>query len=169
MNEPTLVLGPSKLLSTKLEIYKFDDMDAVKVVAEAAVQYIDERKIVMAAANQLGMAERFIVMNIDPYIMFNPRIVSATFTDMTILEEWSYSFPNLVVKIKRPKMVRLRFEDVNGQTHTRTFENFTARMILRKMDYLDGVIFYNKANKFHRDAALRKWNRYVDRKNKTAH
>jgi peptide deformylase len=42
---------------------------------------------------------------------------------------------------------------------TRQFTGMTARVFQHEVDHLDGIIFYNKANRYHRDTALRKWKR----------
>jgi peptide deformylase len=35
----------------------------------------------------------------------------------------------------------------------------TARIFQHELDHLDGILFYNRANRYHRDQALKKWKR----------
>jgi len=100
---------------------------------------------------------RIFVMRADPNIVcVNPRIVSAG-TDKIQLEEGCLSFPGLIVKIKRPKVVRVRFQQPNGETVTEQYIGMAARIFQHELDHLDGVLFYSRANKFHRDQAFRQW------------
>jgi peptide deformylase len=79
---------------------------------------------------------------------------------MTVsLEEGCLTFPGLTVKIKRPQHIRVRFTKPNNETITRQFTGMTARIFQHELDHLDGIIFYNRANRFHRDRALEKWRR----------
>jgi peptide deformylase len=75
------------------------------------------------------------------------------------LEEGCLTYPGLIVKIKRPQHVRVRFTKPNGETITKLFTGMTARIFQHELDHLDGIIFYNKANRVHRDKALEKWRR----------
>jgi hypothetical protein len=35
----------------------------------------------------------------------------------------------------------------------------SARVFLHEMDHLNGILFYNQANKYHKEIAMKKWNR----------
>jgi peptide deformylase len=69
------------------------------------------------------------------------------------------TFPGLTVKIKRPQHIRVRFQTPNGDTLTKQFTGMTARIFQHEIDHLDGIVFYNRANRVHRDTALEKWRR----------
>jgi peptide deformylase len=65
----------------------------------------------------------------------------------------------MLVKIKRPKDIRCRFQTPNGDVLTKQFTGMTARIFQHEMDLINGVIFYNRANRYHKEQALKKWNR----------
>jgi len=90
------------------------------------------------------------------FVCFNPKIIQPSEMEIT-LEEGCLTFPGLLVKIKRPQHVRVRFTTPNGETMTRQFTGMTARIFQHELDHLDGSLFYNKANRFHREKALKKW------------
>lgn len=110
------------------------------------------------AAPQVGVDVQAFAMRGAPenFVCFNPRIVFKS-DEQIVLEETSLSYPGLIVKIKRPKTIRVRFMTPNGETRTDVFEGLTARTFQHCMDILSGEPFYKKANFFHREQALRKW------------
>lgn len=114
------------------------------------------------SANQIGVRTRAFVMRAEEIIgVFNPRIVDMS-TETVTLEEGCLSYPNLFVKIKRPKSIKVRFTTPDGETSTKTFTGMTARVFLHEMDHLDGVLHTTRANRYHLDQAnrlLKKMNR----------
>jgi peptide deformylase len=110
------------------------------------------------AANQVGTPYRIFAMRAAPenFVCFNPKIVQQSEQTVT-LEEGCLTYPGLIVKIKRPEFIRVRFQTPNGDTLTKQFIGMSARVFQHEIDHLDGIRFYDKANKFHRDQALRKW------------
>ena len=110
------------------------------------------------AANQVGTPYRIFAMRGSPenFVCFNPKIVQ--YSEQTVtLEEGCLTYPGLLVKIKRPEFVRVRFQTPNGDTMTKQFVGMSARVFQHETDHLNGIVFYNKAGKFHRDQAMRKW------------
>ena len=91
--------------------------------------------------------------------MFNP-VVADTSTEEILLEEGCLTYPNLFIKIKRPKLIRIRYMDSFGEAHTDKFTGISARCVLHEMDHLDGINYTMKANKFHYDQAVRQSKKY---------
>jgi peptide deformylase len=114
------------------------------------------------AANQVGVPYRIFAMRAAPenFVCFNPKIVQPSEAEV-VLEEGCLTYPGLYVKIKRSQHVRVRFQTPNGDTLTKQFTGMSARIFQHELDHLDGVIFYNKANRVHRDKALDKWRRGI--------
>ena len=112
------------------------------------------------AANQVGVPYRVFAMRGSPenFVCFNPRIVQPS-AENIILEEGCLSFPGLIVKVKRPKHIRVRFQTPNGDTKTETFIGMTARVFQHELDHLDGRLYFNRANKYHKEIAMKKWKR----------
>jgi peptide deformylase len=110
------------------------------------------------SANQLGLPYRaFSLRTGSPMlVMFNPKVVDIN-TELTYMDEGCLSFPNLIVPVKRPTAIRVRYTLPNGVTEMKKFTGLTARTILHELDHLDGLLFYDRATKFHRDRAFKKW------------
>lgn len=121
------------------------------------IKYLYDRNGIGISANQVGIPYRIIGLRGEPenFVCFNPRIIDKS-TEHIILEESCISFPNLIVKIKRPKIIKVRFQLPNSETVTKKFTGMTARIFQHQLDYLDGILYYNRANKYHRDKAFRK-------------
>lgn len=117
------------------------------------------------AANQCGLPYRVFIMSGQELIpCFNPRIVD--YSNETIyLEEGCLSFPGLFVKIKRPRRIKVRYTEPNGNTVTRVFDGMTARVFQHELDHLDGIAHINRASRIHLEQA-RKRLKLQNRRNK---
>ena len=116
-------------------------------------------KIGSLAANQVGYDRRVIsIAGIDG-CLFNPILVYSS-EDTSVLDEVNVSYPGLKVKIKRSNTIRIRYQTFNGERVAQTYNGLTARAILHAIDQLDGVCFINRANRIHRERALRQWKRF---------
>ena len=64
-------------------------------------------------------------------------------------EEWVYnegclSIPKIREDILRNEEVTLRFQDEQFNTHTKTFNGITARVILHEYDHIEGKLFIDR-------------------------
>jgi len=157
MSEYELIKYPDTRLTTCVPDFDFSNppTDPVQLSADM-LQVMYDKKGVGLSANQLGLPYRVFVMRGDEYSFacFNPKIMNLS-DDQTILEEGCLSFPGINVKLKRSNTVRLRFTTPSGGTDTKTFDGLTARVVQHEMDHLDGVLFFNRANRYHREKALK--------------
>lgn len=111
------------------------------------------------AANQCGLPYRVFIMLVENnnfIACFNPKIVD--FSQETIyLEEGCLSYPGLFVKVKRPKIIKVRYTQSDGQTVTRKFDGITSRCFQHELSHLDGIVHINLANIIHKERAMKKW------------
>lgn len=111
------------------------------------------------SAPQIGVNARAFYLQGFESAFFNPKIVDTSST-MTYIEEYSPSHLGLVVKIKRPDTIRIRWTNALNETRTDIFTGLTARIIQRKVDYLNGIDFLSRATKIHRDKAIKNYKEY---------
>ena len=152
-----LVKYPDPILSTPVPEFDFDDPpESPTDVATRLILEMNGHKGIGLSANQLGHPYRVFCMRGHPenYVCFNPKIVY-TSPEVTLMEEACVSFPGVTVKVKRPKDIRVRFQTPSGAVVTHKFEGLTARTFQHEMDHLDGNMFFNRANRFHREKALK--------------
>ena len=128
-----------------------------KEFAESLMKCMIEHNGIGLAANQCGIDYSVIALRTDPVIvMFNPKIVH--FSEKTsVLDEGCLSYPGMIVKIKRPESVRVRYQLFNGSTETKLFSGITSHVVQHEIDHLNGILFFNKANRYYREKALRKF------------
>lgn len=147
------------------EEFDFDNpsQDPIALAHDLVQTMLDAQGLGLAAI-QVGIPIRAFAMRGEPQMLcfFNPRIV-AYGPEIVKLEEGCLSFPGLVVEIRRPRDIRLRFTLPNGETNTQTYTGMTARVIQHELDHLDGVLFYNRANKYKRGKALKEQAKYLKR------
>ena len=93
------------------------------------------------SANQCGYPYRVFVMGSgDNYIAcFNPKIL--TTSGEIHLPESCLSFPLLTLKITRPKVIAVEYQDFTGETRTATFDGMTSRIFQHQLDLLNGVLY----------------------------
>lgn len=93
------------------------------------------------AANQIGLPYRAFAVASNPIIVaFNPIIVD-TSEEVIDLDEGCLTFPGLCLKINRPKTIRVRYTQPNGDTQTHIYTGMTARIFQHELDHLDGILF----------------------------
>ena len=88
-------------------------------------------------------------------VCFNPRIVD-TSSEELLLDEMCMTFAHLAVPVRRPKKIKVRYFEPNGNVKTETFDGMTARYFLHELDHLDGILYTERANKMHVERAVRK-------------
>ena len=137
--------------------FDFDsDVDPLDLACDLAETMIHSNGIGLAA-NQCGLRHRVFVLMADEIITcFNPKIVDFS-EEKLYLEEGCLSYPGLLVKIKRPKKVRVRYTEPDGNTITKVFDGITARAFQHELDHLNGTAHISRANRIHREQAFKKW------------
>jgi peptide deformylase len=127
-------------------------MDPLQLYTDLA-ETMRENEGMGLSANQIGVRTRAFVIRAEEIIgILNPRVVDESSETVT-LEEGCLSYPNLFVKIKRPKSIKVRFTTPDGQTTTKTFTGMTARVFLHELDHLDGIAHTSRANRYHLEQA----------------
>lgn len=156
-----LVDSSDPILTNECQEFDFNNppFDPIEF-AKNLVRFMYEKNGIGIAANQVGIPYRVFAMRGQPenFVCYNPRIVQPS--EMQIeLEEGCLTYPGLLVKITRPQHIRMRFSMPNGDTVTKQYTGLTARIVQHEVDHLNGVLFYNRANRYHREQAFRNWKR----------
>lgn len=162
-----LVPPNDPILTKPCDVFDFSNppIDPIEFAKDLIKTMYDSNGIGLSA-NQVGIPYRVFAMRGAPenFVCFNPKLVQPSEMEV-ILEEGCLTYQGLLVKIKRPQHIRVRFTTPNGETLTKQFTGMTARTFQHELDHLDGIIFYNRANRYHRDQALRKWKNHKEVKN----
>lgn len=93
------------------------------------------------AAPQVGLPYRFFVLWSEYMIgCFNPIIVDMS-DDRIDMVEGCLSFPGLILSISRPKIIKVRYTEPDGNVVTRVFDGLSSRAFQHELDHLDGILF----------------------------
>ena len=133
-----------------------DPIELAKSLAETMLKYNG----IGLAANQIGVDARVFAIKTNPIIVcFNPVVVNQSKEEI-YLEEGCLTYPGYYVKIKRSKVIKMRYSEPNRNIVTQTFDGLTSRIVQHELTHLDGKVFYKDADLFHRgqaDRAYKKW------------
>lgn len=156
-----LVPATDEVLTTPCKEFDFSNppFDATEF-AKQLVKFMYEKNGLGLASNQVGIPYAVFSMRAEPenFVCYNPKVIQPS-DEQIVLEEGCLTYPGLVVKIKRPRHIRVRFQTPNGEMVTKQFTGISARVFQHEMDHINGLRFYEKANKFHKDQAFKRWKR----------
>ena len=117
------------------------------------------------AANQVGSGQSILIVDVsdmkdetfrfDPIAMINPEIT--LYSDETIeFEEGCLSVPKFYDDVVRPKLIEVKYFDINMKEHKIEADNFLSRVIQHENDHLNGILFYEKLTAVRRALAKSK-------------
>lgn len=93
-----------------------------------------------------------------PQVVINPVLTSPSKeTEETL--EGCISLPGLHVKVRRPKQVHIRYQNLQGEVIEQVLNDFLARVNMHENDHLNGVLHIDRASAKDRkliEPALRK-------------
>lgn len=145
----------SPILKQEMEPFDFSNppVDPIELAANLAETMLHNEGLGLAA-NQCGLPYRVFVMRSNPLpiVCFNPKIVDYS-EESVYLEEGCLSYPSLFVKVKRPKKIKVRFSEPNGNVVTTTYDGITARVFQHEYDHLEGITHTKRANRYHLEQA----------------
>jgi peptide deformylase len=110
------------------------------------------------AANQIGLDAQVFVMGDsanNSTLCINPTVLQYT-SDTTVDVEGCLSFPNVFVKINRPKEILAKFYNENLEECVVKIEGYSAKCYLHEWDHLQGITFKDRVSKLKWDMATKK-------------
>jgi len=152
-----IIKYPDPILSKPVVNFNFDyPPESTADIALRLLSVMNDNNLISLSANQLGLPYRVFCMRGHPenLVCFNPKIVHLS-NETRLMEEACLSFPGITAKIKRSNEIRVRFQTPSGAIVTKKFEGMTAKTFQHEMDHLNGVLFFNRANRYHREKALK--------------
>jgi len=158
--------GDPVLRQSGRKIEKFDDQLAS--LSQEMIEVMRESDGIGLAAQQIGIAEQFCVMDVPehpeypilcvldgkalspsllmPMSLANP-IVSPLPSDEYYYEEGCLSFPGINADVARPEKISVSYQDMDGVAHTLECDGLLARCIQHEVDHLNGVLFIDRMEK----------------------
>lgn len=161
MTEPKvlpLVYYPNPTLRLVSEPVETFDDDLKSLIEDMKVTMIENNGAGLAAP-QIGVSKRILVFDSNDGIcaMVNPAVIE---TDDTVFimdgGEGCLSLPNGFADVSRSRMVRVAYQDENGDPHDMTATEQYAVCIQHEIDHLDGKLFIDYLSPLKRDLVERK-------------
>lgn len=146
-----------EMLVQKMEKFDFDNpLIDPNELAHIMAQSMIKINCFSLSAQQIGLPYRAFIISGTPMLCcFNPIIVDKT-TDMEYLEEVCCSYPSIVFKKKRPKAIKVRYTQPNGEVITRKLIGLSARLFQHEMDHLNGILFHYECSRLSIELAIRR-------------
>lgn len=97
------------------------------------------------AAPQIGAIRRVIFMNTgQPLALINPTITRASSEQMELWDD-CFSFPELMVRVRRSVEITVSFTDEHGSARQMTVQNDLSELLQHEIDHLDGILATDRA------------------------
>lgn len=147
-----LIRDPDPILKQVAVAWDFATDTTAEETEKEMISIMESFKGIGLAANQVGLLKRVFTIQLQnhpdintPIAMFNPRIATAD-THEIDSEEGCLSFPNLWLKVKRPKSITVEYFDKTGKSCIIDLTGIDARCFLHELDHLNGVVFTEKVS-----------------------
>ncbi|MFZ5802539.1 MAG: peptide deformylase [Candidatus Omnitrophota bacterium] len=101
------------------------------------------------SAPQVGVLQRILIVDVGKKMpgaslrwILNPEILAAE--EPVLGKEGCMSIPEYTAHVRRPRKIRLRWQDENGRFCESEFFDIEARCMQHEIDHLDGILFIDK-------------------------
>jgi len=148
-----------------LPVERFDD--ALRRLADDMVETMHAAPGVGLAAPQVGVELRLAVVDLsvgkDPealLVLVNPEVLEAEGSETEV--EGCLSIPDYTDKVERSFRIRVRAQDLEGESFEVEADDWVARAILHEMDHLDGVLFVDHLRGLRKERARRQLRKLVE-------
>ena len=161
MKRPILLHPDPRLKKVSAPIA--DLTDELRMLADDMLATMYDAPGIGRAAPQGGGLSRLIVLDCvkeegeapRPMAMFNPEITAAS-DETSVYEEGCLSIPEQFADVTRPKLVQVRWIDMDGNEQTEEMDGLWATCVQHEIDHLDGKLFIDYLGPMKRQLITRK-------------
>ena len=167
-----------KTVSTPVETFD----EALKTLVDDMFETMYDAQGIGLAAIQIGVPQRVLVIDLqpedpdaepeectahgghahthqptkrEPRIFINPEILDPS-EEQASYQEGCLSVPDIYADVERPARCRVRWQDLDGNTHEEDMDDLMATCIQHEMDHLNGILFIDHLSRLKRSMALKK-------------
>ncbi|MHA1673878.1 MAG: peptide deformylase [Promethearchaeota archaeon] len=148
--KPILLMGNPVLYEISEEVSGDREDQTEEIISDLRDTLKNFRKINgfgrAIAAVQIGVKKRIIFMKTDKKerVFINPKLEFLT-TEQIELWDDCFSLPNIRVRVKRYKSVKVSYLDSNWQQMNEIFTDDLSELIQHEHDHLDGILAVARA------------------------
>lgn len=122
------------------------------------------------AAVQIGVMKRVIVLDVskgddepkNPMVFLDPEVIWMS-EDTNVYQEGCLSIPEYYEEVERPKRVKVRYRDLEGETREIEADGLLATCLQHEIDHTNGVLFIDHLSKLKRDRVTKKFSKAARR------
>ena len=167
-----------KLVSKRVEVFD----DELKTLAADMLETMYDAPGIGLAAVQVGVPLRLLVIDLQeededaepvachshggephyhrpvkraPRVFVNPEILDPS-DELNVYNEGCLSVPEIYAEVERPKTIRARWQDLDGNVHEEDMDGLWATCLQHEMDHLEGILFIDHLSRLKRQMALKK-------------
>jgi peptide deformylase len=154
-----IVHAPNPILEKELQDVDLENLpfDPLRLKKDMSVAMLNNYGVGLSAC-QVGLDYKVFIMGDKPdniTLHINPTVLQ--YTEETVLEmEGCLSFPNVYVKVKRPKEILAEYYDEFLKKQTVKITGYSARVYLHELDHCLGITFKDRVSKLKWDMAKKK-------------
>ena len=129
--------------------------------ASSLVETCKKNQGIGLSANQCGFRHRVFVMGAgDDYVAhFNPKLLSQS--EEAHMIEGCLSFPLLGLRITRPSVIEVEYEDFTGARRTAKYAGISARCFLHELDHMNGIVYTDRVKPLALKSGVDKRNKVI--------
>jgi peptide deformylase len=154
-----LITHPNLLLETELKDVNLEDPGFdPKELKKDMIEFMLANGGIGLSANQVGLDYKIFVMGDsleNSTMCINPTVIQYT-EDTQDDPEGCLSFPNIFVRIKRPKEILAKFYDENLKECVVKISGYSAKCYLHELDHVLGITMKDRSSSLKWNMALKK-------------
>lgn len=144
-----------RTVSTKLELDEIND-DFRKLLDEMVVTMRLANGVGLAS-NQVGIARRFFVMEVDDVVKkcINPELLEYIEKEVKI-DEGCLSIPGIFKKVSRADKIKVKYLNENAVEVVEELEGLWAKVFQHELDHINGMMFIDRLTPVNRNLIRKK-------------
>ena len=123
--------------------------DSIHELADNMIQTMREYEGIGLAAPQVAESKALFVIDlslieegVEPKAIINPEIISKS--GVSVFEEGCLCIPGIREEVKRPEIIQVKYQDIEGNLHEEEIDGLKARVFQHEIDHLHGVLFVDR-------------------------
>ena len=156
-----IILPDKRLRSVSKPVAKISE--EIRTLVADMFETMYEAPGIGLAAIQVGVPSRVVVMDLskrdttaEPKVFINPEITWSS-EEKSPYEEGCLSIPEIHEDVERPARVKVKYLDLDGNSHQEDAEGLFATCIQHEVDHLNGVLFIDHISKLKRNRIIKKF------------
>lgn len=124
------------------------------IVIDVDFDLVDEKEADPALAKNAEVYDSGLISNKNPRMIINPQIILQE--GFRTFEEGCLSVPEYTAEVKRADKIKLQYQDIDGLTKTLMAEGLLATAIQHEIDHLEGKLFIDRLSSLKKDLAKKR-------------